>query len=81
VNAAELRALQAPLEARYREQPEAGVVTLRASGRLSLETLTRRVETGKALVEAGLHPATGGTAAAAAYRGSSLTSAFYRRGD
>jgi uncharacterized OsmC-like protein len=65
VNASELRALQAPLKARYREQPEAGVVTLRASGRLSPETLTCRVETGKALVEAGLHPATGGTGLAA----------------
>lgn len=61
MNANELRELQAPLKARYREQPEAGVVTLRASGCVSPDSLTCTVETGKALVEAGLHPATGGT--------------------
>jgi uncharacterized OsmC-like protein len=61
MNANELRELQAPLKARYREEPEAGVVTLRASGRVSPDSLTCKVETGKALVEAGLHPATGGT--------------------
>jgi len=61
MNANELRELQAPLKARYREAPEAGVVTLRASGRVSPDSLTCKVETGKALVEAGLHPATGGT--------------------
>jgi uncharacterized OsmC-like protein len=61
MNANELRELQAPLKARYREQPDAGVVTLRASGRVSPDSLTCKVETGKALVEAGLHPATGGT--------------------
>jgi len=54
-----LRALQAPLKQRYRETPEAAVVTLRAHGRLG-EGITCRVETGKALVAAGLHPATGG---------------------
>jgi uncharacterized OsmC-like protein len=61
MNANELRELQAPLKARYREQPDSGVVTLRASGRVSSDSLTCKVETGKALVEAGLHPATGGT--------------------
>jgi uncharacterized OsmC-like protein len=61
MNANELRELQAPLKARYREAPEAGVVTLRASGRVSPGSLTCKVETGKAMVEAGLHPATGGT--------------------
>jgi len=61
MNANELRELQAPLKARYREAPEAGVVTLRASGRVSPASLTCKVETGKAMVEAGLHPATGGT--------------------
>src|SRR5687768_2700871 len=65
MQAGELRDLQAPLKARYREDPEAAVVTLRASGRLGTETLTCRVETGRALVEAGLHPATGGTGVAA----------------
>jgi uncharacterized OsmC-like protein len=61
----ELRALQAPLKDRYRQTPEAAVVTLRASGRLGDEGLTCKVETGKALVEAGLHPATGGSGLAA----------------
>jgi len=56
----ELRALQAPLKERYRTEPEAALVTLEAEGRLG-EGVTCRVETGKALVEAGLHPATGGT--------------------
>jgi uncharacterized OsmC-like protein len=56
----ELRALQAPLKTRYREDPSAAVVTLRASGDLG-EGVTCKVTTGRALVEAGLHPATGGT--------------------
>jgi uncharacterized OsmC-like protein len=55
----ELRALQSPLKERYREQPEAALVTLKAQGRLG-EGVTCKVGTGKALVEAGLHPATGG---------------------
>jgi hypothetical protein len=56
----ELRALQAPLKARYRETPERALVTLRAAGELGSDSLTCKVETGRALVEAGLHPATGG---------------------
>jgi uncharacterized OsmC-like protein len=60
VNADELRSLQAPLKERYREEPAAAVITLRASGRLGDE-LTCSVETGRALVAAGLHPATGGS--------------------
>jgi uncharacterized OsmC-like protein len=60
VKAAELRELQAPLKERYRAEPEAALVTLRAHGRLGEEGLTCKVETGRALVEAGLHPATGG---------------------
>src|SRR5262245_249926 len=63
MNADELRALQTPLKDRYREKPEAALVTLRASGRLG-ENVTCRVETGKALVAAGLHPATGGDGSA-----------------
>jgi uncharacterized OsmC-like protein len=55
----ELRALQAPLKDKYREAPESAVITLRAEGKLG-EGVTCRVETGKAMVEAGLHPATGG---------------------
>jgi uncharacterized OsmC-like protein len=60
MKATELRELQAPLKDRYRAEPEAAVVTLRAQGRLGTEGLTCKVETGRALVEAGLHPATGG---------------------
>jgi uncharacterized OsmC-like protein len=60
VESNELRELQAPLKERYRTQPEAALVTLRAHGRLGAESLTCKVETGRALVEAGLHPATGG---------------------
>src|SRR5438552_4295773 len=56
----DLRALQAPLKERYQQQPTAAAITLRADGRLG-EGVTCRVETGKALVEAGLHPATGGS--------------------
>jgi uncharacterized OsmC-like protein len=65
MNADELRALQAPVKARYREQPAAALVTLRSSGTLGAEGITCKVATGKALVEAGLHPATGGDGLAA----------------
>lgn len=61
----ELRALQAPLKAKYRDNPGSAVVTLRAEGSLEGAGLTCSVATGKALVEAGLHPATGGDGAAA----------------
>jgi uncharacterized OsmC-like protein len=54
-----LRAVQAPLKSRYREDPAAALVTLRASGRLG-EGITCSVDTGRALAEAGLHAATGG---------------------
>ena len=60
MNSQELKALQAPLKERYRNDPDAAVVTLRAEGRLG-EGLACRVDTGRALVEAGLHPATGGS--------------------
>ena len=59
MNAEELRSLQAPVKERYRQQPETALVTLRAEGRLG-EGVTCKIETGKAPVEAGLHPATGG---------------------
>jgi len=55
----ELRALQAPVKDRYRTDPGAALVTLKAEGRLG-EGVTCSVDTGKALVAAGLHPATGG---------------------
>jgi uncharacterized OsmC-like protein len=60
MKADELRSLQAPIKHGYRENPETALVTLRAEGRIG-EGLTCKVETGKALVEAGLHPATGGS--------------------
>ncbi|QYG91147.1 OsmC family protein [Iamia sp. SCSIO 61187] len=56
----ELRAVQKPLKARYRDDPGTALVTLRASGELGSETVSCSVDTGRALVEAGLHPATGG---------------------
>ena len=59
MNPEDIRALQAPLKARYEADPQAAVVTLRAEGRLG-EGLSCSVETGRALVKAGLHPATGG---------------------
>ena len=59
MKADELRAVQAPLKDRYRESPQAALITLRATGRLG-EGVTCKIETGKALVAAGLHPATGG---------------------
>lgn len=59
MNAEELKALQAPLKQRYREQPETAMVTLKARGRLG-DGITCSVETGKAILKAGLHPATGG---------------------
>jgi uncharacterized OsmC-like protein len=61
VDSAELRATQAPLKARYRDDPVAALVTLRAEGTLGGESVSCSVSTGRALVEAGLHPATGGT--------------------
>ncbi len=60
MNAQELKAMQAPIKERYRSDAAAAVVTLRAHGRLG-EGIACRVDTGKALVEAGLHPATGGS--------------------
>src|SRR5437762_2363424 len=59
MTADELRSLQAPLKAQYRERPETALVTLTAKGRVA-ENMTCKIETGKARVEAGLHPATGG---------------------
>jgi hypothetical protein len=54
-----LKALQAPLKDKYRQTPQAAVVTLEAEGRIG-DGVTCSVATGKALIEAGLHPATGG---------------------
>ena len=60
MNADELRAMQAPIKQKYKESPDAAVVTLRAEGRVG-EGIACRVDTARALVEAGLHPATGGS--------------------
>ena len=60
MNADELRSVQAPLKDQYRQTPNAALITLRAQGRLG-EGVSCKIETGKALVVAGLHPATGGT--------------------
>ena len=56
----ELQAVQAPLKRLYREDPHAGLVTLRAQGDLSRTAVACSVQTGRALTEAGLHPASGG---------------------
>jgi uncharacterized OsmC-like protein len=61
MDSTQLKTLQAPLKQQYRDDPASAVVTLRASGRLDGVGVSCRVETGRALVEAGLHPATGGT--------------------
>ena len=60
MNSEELKALQAPIKDRYKRDPGAALVTLRAQGRIG-EGIACRVDTGRALVEAGLHPATGGS--------------------
>ena len=56
-----LRVLQRPLKERYRADPASALVTLKAQGTLGEEAVTCTVDTGRALVEAGLHPATGAT--------------------
>lgn len=64
MNAEDLRSVQAPLKERYREAPEDALVTLSAEGRIA-EGVSCKIETGKGLVLAGLHPATGGNGQAA----------------
>ena len=65
MKAEELREIQAPLKARYRDEPEAAVITLSAEGSVDGDGIVCSVQTGKAIVEAGLHPATGGDGIAA----------------
>jgi len=60
MNSEQLQALQRPLKETYRERPQAALVTLRSSGELGSEAVSCSVQTGRALVEAGLHPASGG---------------------
>ena len=61
MNADELRALQAPIKERYRDAPEAARITLKARGELDSSAIACKVETGRAIAAAGLHPATGGS--------------------
>jgi uncharacterized OsmC-like protein len=61
MDAAGLRALQAPIKERYKADPKAGFITLRAKGTLDDSNIACKVETGRALAVAGLHPATGGS--------------------
>ena len=65
MTSAELRALQAPLKARYQQHPEEASITLHARAKLDDTAVACKVETGRAMVEAGLHPATGGDGQAA----------------
>ena len=59
MNSEQLKAIQGPLKEKYKAQPEAALITLRATGH-ALDGVSCKVETGRAIVEAGLHPATGG---------------------
>src|SRR5262249_7727584 len=61
MDAAELRAMQAPIKERYKSDPEAAYITLKAKGTLDDTNIACKVETGRALAVAGLHPATGGS--------------------
>jgi uncharacterized OsmC-like protein len=61
MDAESLRAMQAPIKDRYRETPDAAVITLKARGELDDQHIACKVETGRALAIAGLHPATGGS--------------------
>ncbi|WP_137387630.1 OsmC family protein [Rhodoligotrophos defluvii] len=61
MDAAALRALQAPLKSRYKDAPDAARITLKARGALDDQAIACKVETGRALAVAGLHPATGGS--------------------
>src|SRR6187431_2632644 len=61
MDAAELRAMQAPIKDRYKSDPSAAVITLKAKGSIDNEGIACKVETGRALAIAGLHPATGGS--------------------
>ena len=61
MDAAELRAMQAPIKERYKQDPSAAVITLKARGSTDSEGIACKVETGRAIAMAGLHPATGGS--------------------
>ncbi|MFY8155917.1 MAG: OsmC family peroxiredoxin, partial [Rhabdaerophilum sp.] len=63
MDAEALRALQAPLKAKYREDQSAAIITLRARGEIDEAKIACKLETGRAIAEAGLHPLTGGSGA------------------
>jgi uncharacterized OsmC-like protein len=63
IDATALRAMQAPIKAKYKDAPDAAVITLKASGEIDEAKIACKVETGRALAVAGLHPATGGSGA------------------
>ncbi|WP_460448538.1 OsmC family protein [Alsobacter sp. SYSU BS001988] len=63
MDATALRAMQAPIKAKYKDAPDAAVITLKASGEIDEAKIACKVETGRALAVAGLHPATGGSGA------------------
>jgi uncharacterized OsmC-like protein len=65
MDAETLKALQAPIKQQYRDTPDSAVITLKAEGTVGAEGVTCKVDTGRALVEAGLHPAAGGDGTAA----------------
>ena len=65
MDAETLKALQAPIKQKYRDAPDSAVITLKAEGTVGAEGVTCKVDTGRALVEAGLHPAAGGDGLAA----------------
>ena len=61
MDANELRTMQAPLKSRYKSEPDAALITLKAKGSIDDQAIACKVETGRALAVAGLHPATGGS--------------------
>ena len=65
MDAETLKALQAPIKQKYRDAPDSAVITLKAEGTVGAEGVTCKVDTGRALIEAGLHPAAGGDGTAA----------------
>src|SRR2546430_3100959 len=80
MDAAELRAMQAPIKERYKTDPAAAVITLKAKGSIDNEGIACKVETGRALAVAGLHPATGGFRLAVLSRGMLLGALVARPG-
>ncbi|MBN9002196.1 MAG: OsmC family peroxiredoxin, partial [Rhizobiales bacterium] len=61
MDATQLRAMQAPIKERYRNDPTSGLITLKAKGSTDSEGIACKLETGRAIAMAGLHPATGGS--------------------